>query len=74
MARNDNWLLVRLRDRRTETAAMASEPEWLDNLRDIGLMLSGIYQDLRGDTRESYGHFRRWVKGGLRKFMGSRDV
>ena len=73
MARNENSLLFRLRARRAEAAMTAPEAEWVENLRDLGLMLSGIYQDLRGDTRETYGHFRRWVKGGIRKFIGPRD-
>lgn len=67
MAHNENSLLFRLRARRAQAAMTAPEPEWLDNLRDVGLMLSGIYQDLRGDARESYNHFRRWAKAGLRK-------
>lgn len=73
MARNENSLLFRLRARRAQAAMTAPEPEWIENLRDLGLMLSGIYQDLRGDARESYGHFRRWVKGGLRKWISPRD-
>jgi len=72
MARNENSLLLRLRARRAQAAMTAPEPEWVENLRDLGLMLSGIYQDLRGDARESYDNFYRWVKGGLRKLVSPR--
>lgn len=73
MAHNENSLLFRLRARRAQAAMTAPEPEWIEGLRDVGLMLSGIYQDLRGDARESYTHFRRWMKGGLRKLTASRE-
>ncbi|WP_425033342.1 hypothetical protein [Pelagibacterium sp.] len=72
MAQNENSFLDRLRIRRAEAALTTTEPVWVENLRDFGLMASGVYQDLRGDTRESFMHFRRWLKAGLRKF-GSRD-
>ncbi|MEQ8444960.1 MAG: hypothetical protein RIB57_03635 [Pelagibacterium sp.] len=72
MAHNENSLFYRLRARRAEAALTATEPEWVENLRDFGLMASGVYQDLRGDTRETFSHFSRWLKAGLRKF-GSRD-
>lgn len=73
MARNDNSTIFRRRSRRTQSAMTAPEPEWVENLRDLGLMLSGIYQDLRGDTRETFHHFGRWVKGGLRRLTASRN-
>lgn len=73
MAHNENSFLYRLRARRAQAALTASEPEWVENLRDFGLMVSGVYQDLRGDTRETLTHFNRWVKSGWRK-LGSRDA
>ena len=66
-------IFARLRVRRTQPVMTAPEPEWRENLRDTGLMLSGIYQDLRGDTYEGFQHFSRWFKGGLRKLTSQRS-
>lgn len=68
MARNDLQLTSRWRNRRTHSALTA--PEWLDAIRDFGLMLSGIYQDLRGDMSESWTDFTKWVRAGARKMFG----
>lgn len=67
MAHNDNSIFPRIRFRPSRQAAAAPEPAWRENMRDLGLMMSGVYQDLRGDTRETYSHFHRWLVGGLRK-------
>lgn len=67
MAHNENSVLIRRRLRRIHPAITAPEPEWRENLRDFGLMLSGIYQDLRGDARESYSYYLRRARDGRRK-------
>ncbi|HWJ86622.1 MAG TPA: hypothetical protein VNS12_00950 [Pelagibacterium sp.] len=67
MAHKQDSVLIRQRPRRIHAAISAPEPEWRENLRDFGLMLSGIYQDLRGDAREGYSYYFRRARDGRRK-------
>ncbi|WP_196258405.1 hypothetical protein [Pelagibacterium limicola] len=60
------------RSKRTQAVMTAPEPEWRENLRDLGLMLSGIYQDLRGDIAESFADFGKWVQTGVRRAFSAR--
>lgn len=69
MAYKNNSIFPRIKFRSSQPSIAAPSPEWRENMRDFGLMLSGIYQDLRGDSRETYSHFRRWLVGGLRKYF-----
>lgn len=69
MPHKDNSIFPRIRFRSTEPSIAEPKPEWMENMRDFGLMLSGVYQDLRGDARETYSHFHRWLVGGLRKYF-----
>lgn len=73
MTYGGNSIFARFKARGSQPVLDGPEPEWLGNMRDMGLMLSGIYQDLRGDAGDSYGHFRRWLAGGVRKFFSSRS-
>ncbi|SDG65455.1 hypothetical protein [Pelagibacterium luteolum] len=73
VAYRDNSIFARFKTRTPQPVLDGPEPEWRENMRDMGLMLSGIYQDLRGDAGDSYGHFRRWLVGGMRKFFASRS-
>lgn len=72
MAYRDNSIFAWLKQRGPQPILEGPEPEWRETMRDMGLMLSGIYQDLRGDAGDSYDHFRRWLVGGMRKFFSSR--
>lgn len=67
MARNELPMFSWRRTKRTQSAMTAPESEWRENLRDLGLMLSGIYQDLRGDIADSFADFIKWVREGLRR-------
>lgn len=60
------------RSKRTQSVMTAPEPEWREGLRDTGLMLSGIYQDLRGDLAGSATDFGKWVRAGWRKMWSGR--
>lgn len=71
MAHNDNSIISRSKFRRTPLSVTVSE--WGENVRDLGLMLAGIYQDLRGDSNETWRNFRDWIKDSLRKSTGSRE-
>lgn len=69
MTRNE---LYSARRKRTGAATLAPEPEWRENMRDLGLMLSGIYQDVRGDVATSFSEFIKWIAAGLRRAFSSR--
>ncbi|WP_116654046.1 hypothetical protein [Pelagibacterium sediminicola] len=69
MARNDLFSMQR---RHTNTAMTAPEPEWRENLRDLGLMLSGIWQDVRGDLADSFSDYVKWLTAGLRRAFSQR--
>lgn len=73
MARDDFELFTLLREKRTQSAMTAAEPEWRENMRDLGLMLSGIYQDLRGDLADSFADYVKWLRTGLRRALSSRN-
>lgn len=73
MAYRDDSIFTRLKLRRPQSAMTAPEPEWRENMRDAGLMLSGIYQDLRGDLQDGFYHFRRGVRAGIRRVFGPRN-
>lgn len=72
MAYKDDSILARWKLRRAQPVMAPSESEWRENMRDMGLMLSGIYQDLRGDLQDGLYHFRRGVRAGMRKLWGNR--
>lgn len=61
------------RSKRTQAAINAREPEWRENLRDFALMVSGIYQDVRGDVAESITDYFKWLRTGLRRAFTSRN-
>lgn len=65
---NDLNRLFRRRSKRTDTVLTAPEPEWRENLRDLGLMLSGIYQDLRGDIADGAAWTGRSIASGWKNF------
>lgn len=67
MTRNDLGIFSLHRSKRTQAVMTAPEPEWRENLRDLGLMLSGIYQDVRGDLADSFTDYVKWLRTGLRR-------
>lgn len=67
MSRNDDSIMSRFGLRRPQPAINAPEPEWRETLRDLGLMVSGIYQDLRGDAHENWRQFSAWIGGLFRR-------
>lgn len=67
MARSDFPTPSRISFKRTEPAFAAPEPEWREAMRDFALMASGVYQDLRGDSHETWRHFTAWLREGIRK-------
>ncbi|WP_404403866.1 hypothetical protein [Pelagibacterium halotolerans] len=69
MSGNQIQLFSRRRGKRAQSAF--AESQWRDSLRDIGDMLSGIYQDLRGDLADGFSDIKRSVRWALRK-IGSR--
>ena len=69
MARND---LFPARRRHTQAARAASHSEWRENMRDLGLMLSGIWQDVRGDLADSFSDYVKWLAAGLRRAFSPR--
>ena len=69
MARNDLFSMQR---RHTDAAMTAPEPEWRENMRDLGLMLSGIWQDVRGDLADSFSDYVKWLSAGLRRAFSQR--
>lgn len=73
MAYKDSSIFTRFRSRRTQPAMTAAEPEWRENMRDLGLMLSGIYQDLRGDINDANLFMARSIKSAWRRLIGPRD-
>lgn len=73
MSGNDLQLFSRWRGKRPQSAMTASGSEWRETLRDTGLMLSGIYQDLRGDLIDSFIDFGKWIKSGLRRLRTPRE-
>jgi hypothetical protein len=73
MARNDFGMIFGARrGKRTQAAMTAPESEWRENLRDLGLMLSGIYQDVRGDVADSFADYLKWLRTGLRRAFSGR--
>lgn len=73
MSGNDLQLFSRMRGKRPQSALAAPGSEWRETLRDTGLMLSGIYQDLRGDLIDSFIDFGKWIKGGWRRLRTPRE-
>lgn len=73
MTRYDVEICTRRHGKRTQAAMTAPEPEWRENLRDLGLMLSGIYQDVRGDLADSFSDYIKWVRTGLRRVFTGRS-
>lgn len=72
MVHGDFGNSVLRRSKRTQAAMTAPEPEWRENLRDFGLMVSGIYQDVRGDVADSLTDYFKWLRTGLRRAFTSR--
>lgn len=64
--------LVPLFSRRRAGTAPASS-RWRESLRDLGDMLSGIYQDLRGDLAGSVADLKRSLRLDLRKLAPKRN-
>lgn len=71
MARNHDSLISRSKP--APHAVRLEEPEWRENMRDFGLMVSGVYQDLRGDAYETWRHFTGWIKDSLHKPHRTRE-
>lgn len=72
MVHGDFGNSVLRRSKRTQAAMTAPEPEWRENLRDFSLMVSGIYQDVRGDVADSLTDYFKWLRTGLRRAFTSR--
>lgn len=72
MTRNETRIFQTRRNKRPQAAMTAPEPEWRENLRDLGLMLSGIWQDLRGDLADSFADYLKWLRTGLRRAFSQR--
>ncbi len=73
MANDSTPLWARSKSKRGQNTLTASEPEWLVSARDFGLMIAGIYQDLRGDAIGAVQLAGKGIRGTLRKLNGNRN-
>ncbi|MCD7061074.1 hypothetical protein [Pelagibacterium xiamenense] len=72
MPSNQIQLFSRRREKHPQSADLAAS-QWRDAMRDIGDMLSGIYQDLRGDLADGFSDLKRSVRWALRKISSKRN-
>lgn len=66
MARQFPFGLTRRR-RRGFSTTPSPYAEWRHTMRDTGDMLSGIYQDLRGDLSDSLATMAKGVRANMRR-------
>lgn len=67
MTRQVSFRFARRRGKRAQPALTGPYAEWRDTLRDTGDMLSGIYQDLRGDLADAAADFARGLRRAWRR-------